>query len=240
MIPKIIHYCWFGGNKKPAIVENCIESWKKYCPDYEIKEWNDNNYDFTKNKYITEAYRAKKWAFVSDYARLDILVNIGGIYLDTDVEIVKNLDCFLNQDAFVSFQSKDEIQTGVMATIKGHSMFVEFLNHYNNIDFLNTDGSYNLSPNVVFITKIFLNYNLKLNNEFQIINNCAVYPWEYFCPIQLQPKYGYYPTKNTATIHHFTGSWLSAKQKRKMKILNFLGPNLTNILVKIKKTLRIR
>lgn len=103
-IPKIIHYCWIGKSEKPESVEYCIESWKKYCPDYKIIEWNENNYDFIKNEYMKEAYDSKKWGFVPDYARLDIIYNYGGIYLDTDVEIIKSFDALLNQEAFIGFE----------------------------------------------------------------------------------------------------------------------------------------
>ena len=105
MIPKIIHYCWFGGAELPEKDRKCIESWKKFCPDYQIIEWNENNYDVTKNTYMYQAYQAKKWGFVPDYARLDIIYQHGGIYLDTDVELVKNLDSLLENDAFMGFVS---------------------------------------------------------------------------------------------------------------------------------------
>ena len=105
MIPKKIHYCWVGGNSKPPLVKKCIQSWKKYCPDYEIIEWNESNYDISKNIYMKQAYEAKKWAFVTDYMRLDIIYEHGGIYLDTDVELIKNIDDLLSNEAFAGIES---------------------------------------------------------------------------------------------------------------------------------------
>ncbi len=122
-IPRTIHYIWVGGNPKPDSVNKYIETWKKYCHDYEIKEWNEKNYDVTKNRYCREAYEAKKWAFVTDYMRLDILDKEGGIYMDSDVEILKNLDNFLNEPAFSSFEAGDPtnifLPTGMMGSEKG-------------------------------------------------------------------------------------------------------------------------
>ena len=123
MIPKTIHYIWFGGNPLPEDAKRCIDTWKKYCPDYEIKEWNESNFDVAQNDYIKEAYEAKKWAFVSDYARLKVLVEYGGIYMDTDVEVLKPLDRFLSERAFSGFEDADAIPAGIMACEKGFELF---------------------------------------------------------------------------------------------------------------------
>ena len=125
MIPKKIHYCWFGGNPLPEMAHRCIESWKKYCPDYEIKEWNESNFDLNCCAYVREAYAAHKWAFVSDVARLQALVSEGGIYMDTDVEVIKPLDELLKYEAISGFESEDRVPTGMMACEKGHKMFAE-------------------------------------------------------------------------------------------------------------------
>ena len=121
MIPKIIHYCWFGGNPLPPLALKCIESWKKYCPDYEIKIWDESNFDININKYATEAYEAKKWAFVSDVARLWVLYNYGGIYMDTDLEVIKPLDEFLYHKAFSGFEDEVNIPTGIIASEKNNN-----------------------------------------------------------------------------------------------------------------------
>ena len=113
MIPKVIHYCWFGGNELPELAMKCIDSWKKFCPDYEIKQWNEKNYDLDSSRYIKEAYKNKKWAFVSDYARLDIIYNNGGIYLDTDVELIGKLDEFLDEKCFLAAEREEYVNTGL-------------------------------------------------------------------------------------------------------------------------------
>ena len=135
-IPKIIHYCWFGGNKKPALIKRCIRSWKKYCPDYKIVEWNENNFDIHCIPFCEQAYEAKKWAFVSDYARLKVLLDHGGIYMDTDVQIFKNLDCFLNNEAFSCFENATHIPTALMASAKGNRWMKMLLDDYDNRKFI--------------------------------------------------------------------------------------------------------
>ena len=122
MIPKKIHYCWFGNNPLPESVQRCIESWKKYCPGYEIIEWNEGNYNINKIPFIEKAYKEKKYAFVSDYARLDIIYNEGGIYLDTDVELIKNIDPLLEHSCFLALESCGAVATGLgFGSIKKHS-----------------------------------------------------------------------------------------------------------------------
>ena len=208
MIPKIIHYCWFGGNPLPNMAKHCIESWKKYCPDYEIIEWNEENFDVNKSDYVKEAYDAKKWAFVSDVARLYALVNYGGIYMDTDVEIIKPLDSLLGYEAVSGFESETQIPTGLMACEKKHRMFIEFLNDYEGEHFLRSDGSMDLTTNVTRITKTCLKYGLTQNNSEQTINGFTLLPRDYLCPKDHTTK-EIRLTDNTLCIHHFDGSWHS-------------------------------
>ena len=165
MIPKTIHYCWFGGNPLPDLAIKCIKSWKKYCPDYEIIEWNEKNFDLQYNTYVREAYEAKKWAFVSDVARLFALVNYGGIYMDTDVEVIKSLDDLLLYQSVSGFESETQIPTGLMACEKGNRMFQEFLNDYEGKHFIRDDGSLDLTTNVTYITNICLKHGLIPNNS---------------------------------------------------------------------------
>ena len=207
-IPKIIHYCWFGGNPLPEMAIRCIESWKKYCPDYEIIEWNEHNFDLDINDYVKEAYEAKKWAFVSDVARLYALVNHGGIYMDTDVEVIKPLDELLEFEAFSGFESEKRIPTGIMACGKGHRMFAELLQEYEGEHFKQEDGSLDMTTNVTRITNACLKYGLKLNNQFQCVNGFTLLPKDYLCPKDYETK-EINITKNTYTIHHFDGSWHS-------------------------------
>ena len=154
MIPKIIHYCWFGGNPLPKSAEKCIKSWKKYCPDYEIIEWNESNFDINSNQYVREAYENKKYAFVTDYVRLYAMYNYGGIYMDTDVEVLKPLDCFLDNHAFSGFESSGYIPTGLMASEKEFPLFRELLKYYGNRAFVNPDGSFDTTTNTLVMVII--------------------------------------------------------------------------------------
>ena len=212
-IPKIIHYCWFGGKELPEEAKKCIESWKKYCPDYEIIEWNENNFDLNSNDYVREAYDAKKWAFITDYVRLYVLVKYGGIYMDTDVEVLKSLDPFLNDDAFSGFESNKSIPTGIMASKKNQPLMKELLDYYKNKHFKRKDGTYDLTTNVIIITNICKKYGLKLNNEKQVINGFSLYPKDYFCPKSLITGI-IELTDNSHTIHHFSGSWVPEKEQK--------------------------
>lgn len=206
MIPKKIHYCWFGGNPLPELALKCIASWKKNCPDYEIIEWNESNFDLDINPYVREAYDAKKWAFVSDVARLYALVSFGGVYMDTDVEVIKPLDDLLNYKAVSGFESETQIQTGLMACEKGNKMFEEFLNNYTDDHFLRTDGSLDLTTNVTRITRTCLKYGLIQNNTMQTVNGFTLLPKDYLCPKDHTTK-EISITNNTVCIHHFDGSW---------------------------------
>lgn len=207
MIPKIIHYCWMGKNPLNELALSCIASWKKYCPDYEIIEWNEDNFDINYCTYTTQAYQARKWAFVSDVVRLYAIVNYGGIYMDTDVEVLRPLDDLLNFPALSGFESDIHIPTGLMACEKGHPAFAEFLKEYDDIHFIKRNGTYNQKTNVARITNTCLKYGLKQDNTEQTLaNGLHVMPKDYFCPksyvtgtIDL--------TSNTYTIHHFAGSW---------------------------------
>lgn len=211
MIPKIIHYCWFGRGEKPGQVLMCIESWKKYLPDYELKEWNENNFDITQNQYVKEAYENRKFAFVTDFVRLYALYHEGGVYMDTDVEALGNYDVFLHHHAFSGFETDGNVPTGMMAAEKGSLWAKELLEQYANRVFLKEDGSFDMTTNTAVITDYMVEKGLKLNNKYQDFPGlCTMYPADYFCPkdhrtgkIRL--------TKNTVCIHHFAGSWLPHK-----------------------------
>lgn len=211
MIPKTIHYCWFGGNPLPDLAVKCIKSWKKYCPDYEIVEWNEKNFDLQYNIYVREAYEAKKWAFVSDVARLFALVNYGGIYMDTDVEVIKSLDDLLLYQSVSGFESETQIPTGLMACEKGNKMFLEFLNDYEGKHFVRDDGSLDLTTNVTYITNICLKHGLLPNNSVQTINGFTLLSRDYLCPKDHETR-EIHITDNTYTIHHFDGSWKSEEE----------------------------
>jgi len=215
MIPKIIHYCWFGRNPKPKLAKKCIRSWKKYCPDYEIIEWNEDNFDLDAAPlYVRQAYEAKKWGFVTDYVRLWAMTEFGGIYMDTDVEVVKSLDGFLRHEAFSGFESDVYIPTGIMACEKKFPLFTELLRFYDNKPFIKPDGTMDLTTNVKIITNMCLNYGLVLNGTYQEVRGFALYPKDFFCPVDDSTGI-LRRTKNTTTIHWFAGSWLDKEVKKR-------------------------
>lgn len=207
MIPKKIHYCWFGGNPLPEEAKKCIESWKKYCPDYELIEWNEENFDINSNQYVKEAYESKKFAFVTDYVRLYAMYNFGGIYMDTDVEVVRSLDDFLDNKAFSGFESSNYIPTGIMASEKNFPLFKRFLSYYEDRHFINEDGTLDTTTNTNIITNICKEYGLVLNNQFQVLDGFVLYPSDYFCPFENETGI-LRKTHNTATIHWFRKSWI--------------------------------
>ncbi len=215
MIPKIIHYCWFGGNSLNDLAKKCIESWKKHCPDYKIIEWNESNFDINSNTYVKEAYGAKKWAFVTDYVRLYALCNFGGIYMDTDVELLKKPDSFLKHAAFSGFESNKEITTGIMASEKNGEWVKYLLSYYDNKHFLLPDGKPDLTTNVTAITNMTCwKYKIQPNNTFQQIDGVlALYPKDYFCPKNYETG-EIVLTENTVCIHHFNASWHSEESRK--------------------------
>ena len=212
MIPKVIHYCWFGGNPLPELAQKCIASWKEYCPGYEIKEWNEINFDLNYCDYVREAYEAKKWAFVSDVARLYAMVTEGGIYMDTDVEVVRPLDELLQYHAVSGFETDERIPTGLMACEKDNRMFKELLEEYQHIHFVLPDGTLDKTTNVVRITNTCLKYGFAPNNQKQTINSFTLLPKDYLCPKNIETGL-LEMTDNTLTIHHFNGSWLSEEER---------------------------
>lgn len=222
-IPKIIHYCWFGGKELPELAVKCIESWKKYLPDYEIKRWDETNFDLNSNTYVKEAYENKKWAFITDYVRLYVLKKYGGIYMDTDVEVIKNLDEFLNLKAFSGFENDTQIPTGIIASEKNGRWVTEQLKYYDNRHFVLEDGSFDYTTNVVTITNITKEmFPLKEKNSFQDFGDVTFYPKDYFCPKDhLTNKINL--TKNTYCIHHFAASWLKPSAKIKLRIYRFIN-----------------
>lgn len=222
MIPKVIHYCWFGKNKLSKSAKKCIKSWKKHLPNYEIIEWNENNFDINCNEYVREAYKSKKYAFVSDYARIYALYNYGGIYMDTDVEVIKSLDKFLCNDAFAGLENEYSIQTAVMGCCKGNLLFKEFLEYYTDKKFIKDDKSLDLTTNVEIITNICKKYGVIINNEIKSIRGFIIYHKDYFCPLNHNNKQSDF-SKNTHTIHHFEGSWISREEKKsKKKYIRYL------------------
>lgn len=221
MVPKIIHYCWFGGKPLPREALQCIESWKKFCPDYEIVLWNESNYK-TNNVYANEALESEKWAFYSDYARLDVVYQHGGIYLDIDVELVKNLDQLLSHACFLGVESTGLINTGLGFGAEKHNKNVRaMLLEYENVHFLREDGTQDLLPCPARNTRPFLQYGFDgTAQEIQYLNGAAVYPPRYFCPLDYETG-RLNRSKDSYSIHHFTSSWCSKNAKIIMAIHRF-------------------
>lgn len=233
-IPKIIHYCWVGGNPKPQSVLYCIESWKRCCPDYEIREWNETNYDFTKNEYMRQAYEAKKWGFVPDYARLDIIYEHGGIYLDTDVEMVRSFDELLEQSAFMGFE---ETGDGEYYVNCGHGFgaapHLEIIgkarDRYEHLSFFNEDGTLNLLASPYYTTQTLRQFGLKQENRDQNLPEMMVYASDVLCPKNFRTGQ-LHKTERTVSVHHFSASWVDEKIKNEMahqqKIRKLFGSKL--------------
>lgn len=215
-IPKIIHYCWFGKGTKPAIIKRCINSWKKYCPDYDIIEWNENNFDIESNVYCKTAYDAKKWAFVSDYVRLKVLYEYGGIYMDTDVELIKSLQSFMMYDCFLGFQHEKYVSNGlVTGAVKFHPFIAGNLKVYENMNFSDESDSFKLIVCQEYTTNILKKHGLKVpcDGSVQKLDKIIVFPPEYFCPYDHR-TFTMNKTENTVAIHHFASSWWDADRKR--------------------------
>lgn len=246
MIPKRIHYCWFGGNDLPELAQRCISSWREMLPDYEIVRWDEDSFDVNSNQYVREAYECKKYAFVSDYVRLYALCSQGGVYMDTDVQVVKPLDPFLHHKAFSGFENVHSIPTGIMACEEGFPGFCELLDWYRDRHFLNEDGTPNLTTNVETITNYYLRRGLVRDNSFQVIDEFALYPNIVFCPYRHELGSSDFK-RETVTIHHKYGSWLTdevrsnregtksmLKQRLKKAAFNIIGKKRMDALLLVK------
>ena len=231
MIPKTIHYCWFGRGRMPKLALKCISSWMKHLPDYELKLWTEDNFNINTVPYVKGAYENRKYAFVTDYVRLYALYHEGGIYMDTDVEVLKNLDCFLNLPAFSGFEDDNQIPTGIMGSEKGGDWAKWQLSYYDNKHFISLDGKPDLTTNVTIISNSMAQKGFVLENSFQNFQDMiTIYPKDYFCPKSYKDK-NIYLTKNTYCIHHFAGSWHS----NKVRIAYFVGPKIIRIYSTIKR-----
>lgn len=216
MIPKIIHYCWFGNNPKPKLAQKCIKSWKKYLKGYKIIEWNESNYNFDNSpQYVKDAYKEKKWAFVTDYVRIDVVYKYGGIYLDVDVEIIKSLDSLLTNTAYFGFDDNMHINTGFgFGAEKGNSILYDLIKDYTNAEFVKNDGTLDLTPCPQRNTKVFVKHGLKKNGKLQYLSDqTLILPQDYLCPLDYYSMV-LHKTSNTVSIHHFNASWRSEKDRR--------------------------
>jgi len=239
MIPKIIHYCWFGGNPLPQLAKECIASWKKYLPEYELVEWNESNFPFAQFPFAQEALENRKFAFVSDVCRLYAIKEFGGIYMDTDVEVLKPLDAFLHHAAFSGFENDDFVPTGIMAGEKNSQWATDLLQYYDNRSFIKENGDLDMQSNTFIISEMMKEKGFIMNNKFQEIEGYVTfYPNDFFCPksyvtgsIDL--------TQNSHCIHHFAKSWIPLKYKWrniiKLKMIKLFGYNNIQKLVALFK-----
>ena len=223
MIPKKIHYCWFGGNPLPELALRCIESWKKFCPDCEIIEWNESNFDVNACAYTREAYQAKKWAFVSDYARFQILYEHGGLYFDTDVELIRPLDDLLARGAFMGREYGDRLSIAPglgLAAEPGMEFYREMLEGYRARHYLLPDGTPDGKTVVDYTTEALERHGLQKDGALLRAAGMTVYPAAYFCPMDYDTG-ALHITDETRSIHHYCASWHNEAQQYALENLLF-------------------
>ena len=231
MIPKIIHYCWFGSNPMPGLAKRCVSSWKKHCSDYEIICWNERNFNINTVPFTMQVAKVKKWGFIVDYIRAHVVYYYGGIYLDTDVELLKPFDSdMLRNICFSGFENKRNIAPGlIFAGVKGCHIAKELMDFYADYNFIQKNGDLNLTASPKIFTNMLIKYGLKRNNTYQELGMFTSYPTEYFCPMSLKSRM-INVTKNTYCIHHYAGSWLSEEDVQRIdlrkKICAMLGDNI--------------
>lgn len=217
MIPKKIHYVWVGGNEKNNTIKQCMKTWGKHLEGYEVIEWNENNFDIDSHPFVKAAYKAKKWAYVSDYIRAYVIYKYGGIYLDTDILVLDNFDRFLNNRAFVGFENPQYPFTAVFGAEPGHPLVKDMIEYYDRLDEYKFDFEKN---NTISVSDLLIKkYHCKVGNKFQILDeDIAVYPDTVLCN----------PSENSISIHVFTGTWLEGKKALARKINVFLRIHVTN------------
>ena len=239
-IPKKIHYCWFGGNPLTPLAEKCIESWKKYCPDYEIVEWNESNVEIASSPFMQAAYDSKKWAFVSDYARYKIVYEQGGIYLDVDVEVIKNLDDLLKNEAYIGFEGREYINSGLgFGAQAGDKILAEILGVYDKLDFSKHRENPAEISTPIIVTNILLKHGFQKNGEIQKIGSMTILPEDYLCPKNPLTRLTNI-TENSYSIHHYDASWVDAAERKHIdrleqesKVVAARFPDLISIVIPV-------
>ena len=208
MIPKVIHYCWFGRGKKSAQFQMCFDSWKKFLPEYQLKEWNEDKFDVNSVPYVKEAYENRKWSFVTDYVRLYALYHEGGVYMDCDVEVLKPLDRFLSDVAFTGYENVGHPLTGIMASEKGGKWVEDMMLDYDGKHFVNEKGEMDLTQNTTYAHRVMEKKGLRLDQtEENVPGYVHLYPWQFFCPKKWDTG-EIMLSEDTYTIHHYVSSWL--------------------------------
>lgn len=242
MIPHIIHYCWFGKKPLPRMAHKCVDSWRRHMPEYEIRLWTEDDFDLSGCRYVSEAYAAGKYAFVSDYARFLILYNEGGIYFDTDVELLRSVDSLVADGPFMGREIPDRMNgVGVcvapglgMAMNCGNELCRSMLELYSQLKFVDVNGTYNLSTVGEYITPYLINNGLVEEDTLQIVDGIQILPERYLCP--KSPINGRVTiTPDTFAIHHYSGSWTSDWEKLKKGIQKAVGPDLTDAIINLKR-----
>ena len=218
MIPKKIHYCWFGRGELPALAQKCIASWKKYCPDYEIIQWNEDNFDLNYNGYTRYCYENKKWAFLSDYVRLVVIAEQGGIYFDTDVELLKKPDSLLQYGAFYGFENDANVATGLGFGAEAHHPTIEAMKKAYDEVRPDEQGNYPMIVCPALNTKALLPFGLKLDGSRQNVGGAEILPWDYFNPYD-DPTGRLNKTRNTISVHWYSKSWMSKKTILRSKLM---------------------
>lgn len=216
MIPKIIHYCWFGNQPIPNHLQGCMLTWRKILPDYTFIRWDESNFDINSTIWTKEAYNARKFAFVSDYVRLVALQTMGGIYLDTDVVVKKTFNSLLNKHAFMGFENELYLTSAVMGFEPNFPLINEFLKFYEGKHFILEDGQLNNTANVIMMTEICKKYGLRIEDSYQETGDISFFPREFFCPLDFY--HNNHATSNTMTIHLFDASWLDKDTKSSIVI----------------------
>ncbi|MBP3763008.1 MAG: glycosyl transferase [Bacteroidales bacterium] len=236
MIPKKIHYCWFGRGEMPQAARDCMETWHRYMPDWEYKLWNEDNFDVHCNAYCSEAYKAGKYAFVSDVARLVALRDEGGIYLDTDVEVFRSFEPLLHHHAFAGFEGCKRVlvATCVMGSEPGTEWVKEQLSHYDHRHFLQPDGTFDLTTNVLYMTTRMRENGFVQNGQEQDYKDLHVFPVDYFSPRHTTGEY--IRTENTYSDHLGMGSWTD-RSGLIHKFANLVGPKNMTRIIKLKRKL---
>lgn len=236
MIPKVIHYCWFGRNPLPESAKKCIDSWRKYLPDYEIKEWNEDNFDVNSIPYTKDAYEAKKYAFVSDYARFWVLYNYGGLYFDTDVEVIKPIDDIVERGAFMGVEvpvtkNNKEIKVAPglgLGVESGNVVYSEMIEGFKKLNFYKEDGSFNGYTMIPMVNDVLKSHGMNDVNEVQKVAGIVIYPQEHFNPLDALTGV-LRITDNTRTIHWYMASWMP-KQNSAVKKVKQLVRRILRIL----------
>ena len=220
MIPKIIHYCWFGGSPKPKLAQKCIASWKKFCPGWQIIEWNESNFDLNRcPAYVRQAHDAKKYAFTADYARLWVLYEMGGFYMDTDVELLRPLEGFCRDQGVIGFENDDFVNSGqLLAAEAGHPTIREMMARYEGISFYREDGSMYLLGCPHVNTEVLQRHGLEKNGKEQTVAGFHVYPADWFNPLDSTTG-ALKKTKNTVSVHWYSMSWIPEWKRIRVKIL---------------------